>query len=385
MAKALTKPKKKTVRAARRVSGMAAMPTKSWHDAKYYVHYMVEGREWGTTIKSWIKKNRTKDEAAAVNRLPDWKVNMFSHWATTAYLMENNPELAPEHYKERFQQWVNELIAEGKTIIAEKAQEEKESEKKKKYVPTIQERLEEAAEEKTGEIDEWIDDFLRDPKANSLKDKMPLDSFKANQINLGHTRWIQKWFEGPYQELEELVNLPTKNLTDDEQQLKEGYNHLTKPQQKELYEFHKRIIQALEILRAEKKQARPKKIRQKSPADLVKKLKFKPSDPQYGIASVNPQDIIGASAVVVFNTKNRKLGIYYPSDYQTLSVKGTTLQFFDEHKSVQKTIRKPEEVLPEWKKVTKHKLPNLFGYLKTTETKMNGRMSDDIIILKVFK
>jgi hypothetical protein len=87
----------------------------------------------------------------------------------------------------------------------------------------------------------------------------------------------------------------------------------------------------------------------------------------------------------VFNCKNRKLGIYYAEEHQTIKVKGTTLQYFDESRSIQKTVRKPQEILPQWKKVTKHKLKTQFGYLKTTETKLNGRMNDDTVILKVFK
>ena len=59
--------------------------------------------------------------------------------------------------------------------------------------------------------------------------------------------------------------------------------------------------------------------------------------------------------------------------------------FFDVDRSTQKTIRKPQEILPHWKKVTKHKLPAQFGYLKTTETKLNGRFNEDTVILKVFK
>ena len=377
--------KKKTVRATRRTSGMAAIPTKSWEGAKYYTHYEVESREWGTVVKAYFKKNLDKSQQAAINKLPDWKVGAYSHWAATAQLLEVKPDLVPENYKVSFKKWIDKLVEEGISAVAVK----KESDKKKKknvHVPTIQERLMEAAEEKTAELDEWIDDFLRDPKKGSLKNKMPLESFRKNEINLGHTRWISKWFKGALDELEELVNLPKKNLTDMESQLAEGYNHLTKPQQKELYEFHKRIFQAIEILRAEKKQTRVvRKPKQKSAQELVKKMKFKPSDADLGIASVNPADVIDATAIVVFNCKNRKLGIYYAEEHQTIKVKGTTLQFFDESRSLQKTVRKPQEILPQWKKVTKHKLKPQFGYLKTTETKLNGRMNEDTVILKVFK
>lgn len=385
MAKATTTRKKKTVRATRRTTGMAAIPTNSWESAKYYTHYEVESREWGNTVKAYFKQNLDKKQQAAINKLPDWKVGSFSHWAATAKLLEIKPELVPANYKESFQKWINKLVEEGAREVAAKKAEEK-TKKKNVYVPSIQERLMEAAEEKTAEIDEWIDDFLRDPKKNSLKTKMPLESFRKHEINLGHTRWITKWYEGPHAELEELINLPGKNLNEMEKQLVEGYNHLTKLQQKELYEFHVRIFQAMEILRAEKKQSRPvRKVKQKSATDLVKKMKFKSSDPDLGIASVNPAEVVDATVVVVFNCKNRKLGVYYAEDHQTIKVKGTTLQFFDEAKSTQKTVRKPNEVLPGWKKITKHKVSAQFGYLKTTETKLNGRMNEDTVILKVFK
>ena len=115
------------------------------------------------------------------------------------------------------------------------------------------------------------------------------------------------------------------------------------------------------------------------------RLKFLVSDSVYGIASVPPAELIGATVAVVFNTKNRKLGVYYAENGQVFQVRGTTLLFFDENKSVQKTIRKPEEILPQWKKVTRHKVPVQFDYLKTTDIKMNGRFNEDTVILKVFQ
>ena len=143
---------------------------------------------------------------------------------------------------------------------------------------------------------------------------------------------------------------------------------------------------AIEILKAEQKQTRAvRKPKVKSAQELVKKLKFKSSDGNFGIASINPSEIIDSKCVVVFNTKNRKIGIYHAQEHADLKVKGTTLQYFDEARSTQKTIRKPNEVLPMWKKITKHKINAQYGYLKTTETKLNGRFNADTIILKAFK
>ena len=376
--------KKKTVRATRRISGMAAMPMTDWNKAKFYVHYEVENKDWISTVKGYAKKYLSKADFAAINKLPEWKVGGGSHWATTAYLLEHKPEMVPDVYKKGLEKLFLALIEEGKQMVT--VQDEEVKTKKVAYVPTIQERLQEATEEKLEELEQWIDDFIRDPKANPLKDKQPLAYLKGKEINLGHARFIQKWYEGPAAELEELVALPVASKqTEMQQQLAEGFARFTKLQQKEFNDFYKRLFQALDILRAEKKQVRPvRKVKQKSAAELVKSLKFKASDPTYGIASVPPADLIGSTVAVVFNSKNRKLGVYYAEEGQTFQVKGTTLQFFDEDKSVQKTIRKPEEVLPGWKKVTKHKVPVQFDFLKTTDTKMNGRFNEDTVILKVF-
>lgn len=384
MARVATVRKKKTVRATRRVTGIAAMPLDDWQKAKFYVHYEVESREWTSAVKAYVKKFLSRADQAAINALPDTKVGYGSHWATAAQMLINDREI-PESYQKAFSKFISGLVAEGKILVDKKNKDE--SKRKTVYIPTIQENLQEATEEKLDDLEQWIDDFLVDPKKNTLKDKQPYAYFKSNEINLGHARYIKEWFSGPFEDLSELVNLPPPAKRDEMQkQLAEGYDHLTKSQQVELYDFYKKIIDAVDILRSEKKQVRPpKKVKQKSSAEQVKRLKFKASDPQFGIASVSPTELVGCTSVVVFNTKNRKLGIYYAEPNSVMQVKGTTLQFFDADRSEQKTIRKPEEVLPNWKKVTQHKLKTQFDYLKTTSTKLNGRFNEDTIILKVFR
>jgi len=384
MAKSVTK--RKQPRAKRRANAWDQLPMdKGWHAVQYHIHYLIETKEWLNKVKNYIKRNYDKKTIANINKLPDWKIGGKSHWATAAHFEEHAPDKIHPGYVGRLDAWIKELSDEGAKIVELKATEAKA--KKNVYVPSIQERLQEATIDKMEELDQWVDDWMRDAKKNPLKDKQPLQLFRKLEINLGHARFIQKFYEGELEELTELVNLPpAKKQNDMQQQLAEGYNHLSTKEKKELHGFYQRVFQALEIIRAEKKQTRAvRKPKQKSAQDLVKKMKFKSSDADYGIASVNPADVVGATAVVVFNCKTRKLGIYYAAEHATIQVKGTTLQYFDENNSRQKTVRKPDEVLPNWKKVTKHKLKTQFGYLKTTDTKMNGRMNEDTVILKVFK
>lgn len=384
MAKSVVKRKKP--RATRRANEWDQLPMdKGWHAVQYHIHYLIEAKEWLNKVKSYIKKNYDKTTVSNINKLPDWKIGGKSHWATAAHFEENAPDQVIPDYKGALDRWIKELAEEGAQVVELKKAEEKT--KKKPYVPTIQERLQEATIDKLEELDNWVDDWMRDSKKNPLIKCNPLNYFRKQEMNLGHLRFVDQFYRGQYEELQELNDLPPAKKQDDmQQQLAEGYNTYSKKEIKELTDFYKRMFDGIEIIKAEKKQTRAvRKPKQKSAAELVKKLKFKPSDGDFGLSSIPPADIIDATALVVFNTKNRKLGIYYAQEHTAFKVKGTTLQFYDEKRSVQKTVRKPDEVLPNWKKITKHKLKAQFGYLKTTETKLNGRFNADTIILKAFK
>ena len=113
---------------------------------------------------------------------------------------------------------------------------------------------------------------------------------------------------------------------------------------------------------------------------LVAKLKFKKEDSRYKIVSIDPTKVVGATELWVFNTKNRKLGKYVAQPNTELTLKGTTLQFFDENQSVCKTLRKPEQQLKEFGKAGKVVLRKFLGNIKATETKMNGRLNEHIVL-----
>jgi hypothetical protein len=93
----------------------------------------------------------------------------------------------------------------------------------------------------------------------------------------------------------------------------------------------------------------------------------------------------------VFNVKTRKLGKYVASNIDPkgmgragsgLSVKGTTIIGYDEKLSVQKTLRKPEEQVKEFKGAGKVALRTFLDVIKTTDTMLNGRCNLDTILLK---
>ena len=85
------------------------------------------------------------------------------------------------------------------------------------------------------------------------------------------------------------------------------------------------------------------------------------------------------------NADTRRFCRYYVADSirGPLNVKGTTIIGYDEFKSVTKTLRKPEEKLKEFAKASKVQLRKFLEDIKATETKLNGRISVDVVLLKV--
>ena len=392
--KAAAKPKKKTVRATRRGANMLPlMPTKklTWWKAHYYTHYEVESKEWLTRCKGYIKNRYDKNIVSAINKLPDWKVGGKSHWACAAYLLDNElGELVPEGHVKGLDKWILELAEEGAAIVEEKKAEEKT--KKNVHVPTIQERIAEQAQAACEDIEEWLEGFITDKKKFDPKGFDFVTHFARNKVSQAHARKIKGYYAGELAEAQLIQKLPTPgeiNRCKDEheadmlQQLREGYSHLTKKDAAAYLEALETLHGACDmIIDASKATRKPRKKAPPSKEKLIAKVKYLEREDKLQLVSVNPLDLIDAKEVWVYNIKTRKLGKYVAEDHTTIQVKGTTLTFFDEKHSIQKTLRKPDETLKAFKKAGKVQLRKFMDEIKTTDIKLNGRLNSDTIILK---
>jgi hypothetical protein len=270
---------------------------------------------------------------------------------------------------------ISKVVEEGKNDIdADEVVEVKST----VVQPTIQERVRDAAMRMTEEIEEALDSFQTDPENFDPKAFKMLNLLKGKEVKAAHARLIKGYYERDLAELTELAS----GKADD--QLKEGYSHRSKKQIKNLIVFYQEIMSACDMLAQEAKVNRAPRAKKSVPAEkLVAKLKFMKTNEPLKLVSVNPVDIIGAGELWIYNTKSRKLGKYVAAEFQTLGVKGTSLTGFDEHKSICKTLRKPEEKLKEFKASGKIALRKFLDDINATDTKMNGRLNEEIILLKV--
>jgi hypothetical protein len=389
--KVSAKPKKKTVRLKRRASLWELMPTnKGWLGAHYYVHYEIESKDWLNVCKNYIKKKYDKKIVAAINKLPDWKVGGKSHYALAAYCEEHYPNLIPDYYEGKFEKWVMKLAEEGAKVVEQKKEEEKS--KKNVYVPSIQERIRDQAIETCDAIEEWLDGFIRDKKNFDPKGFDFVSHFAKYKVSQAHARKIKGFYAGELEEAKIIQKLPTPgeiNRCKDEReadmmlQLREAYSYMTKQDAKNYITALETLHGACDVvIDAAKASRKPRAKKAPSKEKLIAKLKYLERDDKLQLVSVNPLEIIDAKEVWVYNTKTRKLGKYVAADHATLQVKGAGLQFYDEKSSIQKTLRKPDETLKEFKKAGKVALRKFMDDIKTTDIKLNGRLNSDTIIVK---
>ena len=273
---------------------------------------------------------------------------------------------------------ITKVMAEGKNDIDPDEAKALDDAKPAVYVPTIQERVKESALRMTEEIEDAIEAFQADPDSFEPKAFKMLNLLKGKEVKAAHARIIKTLYSRDLAELEELASGKA------DEQLKEGYSHRSKKQILKLITFYQEIMSACDMLAQEAKVNRaPRKTKVVPAEKIVAKLKFMKTNEPLKLVSINPTDIIGCGELWIFNTKTRKLGKYVAAEFQTLGVKGTTITGFDEFKSIQKTIRKPEEKLKEFKAANKVALRKFLDDINATDTKMNGRINEDTILLRV--
>ena len=270
------------------------------------------------------------------------------------------------------------VIAAGKHDVDPEETKLLEASKPLVIQPTIQERVRETAMKMTEEIEDAIEGFQTDPDLFDPKAFKMLNLLKGKEVKAAHARIIKSFYAKDLAELEELAS------GSKDEQLIEGYSHRTRKQIRNLIAFYQEIMSACDMLAQEAKVNRAPRAKKSVPAEkIVAKLKYKKSDEPMKLVSVNPTDIIGSSELWVYNTKTRKLGKYVAAEYQTLSVKGTSIINFNENLSICKTLRKPEEKLKEFKAAGKVQLRKFLDDINATDTKMNGRINEETILLRI--
>mgnify|MGYP001185268484 CR=1 FL=1 len=430
---ALPKTKRKKKRGSRKKSDVGPQPNwpefleknptvleiYSYHSSSMqWYNYNHHSKDLRKDVELYLKNNKyTKTQIQKWKAAENWRTGITVS-CICKMLNEGMPEYITNPYKTDpkydhsydedyepysshtwIQEKLSEVIEHGGKAVAENKKEEKAN--ANKYVPTIQERIQSQALSTAEDIDEWLDGFVMDKKNFDPKGFDFKTHFQQRGVTQAHARKLIKFYESELAEMHELQQMPTpKKLekmdesdSDMWEQLKEGYSHLTKKDVQKFTSALEVLIEACTfVIESSKATRKPRKAKPKSADKLIAKLKYCRANDKYKLASINPVDIIGSNELWVFNIKTRKIGKYIANNQDPkglartgtgLQAKGTTITGFNLENSYQKTLRKPDDQLKEFKASGKVALRTFMDSINTTDTRLTGRINVDTVLLKV--
>ena len=327
--------------------------------------------------KKWtLEYFQSKDKSIhkRLKELEDWRFMTFGSICRMASM--------PDGYKFEwsdssfFDRKLNELLAkyeDMKEYLAEQAKLKAKEDARKPKPLTIQQRIFNAASEIGAEYDYQIDlftttgDFKTDFEAKKY--------LAAEGVSATVAARVVEFFVPVLEELSGAYD-------GTDEQLVEGYNHLTRTQLRKFRDFVRGLVEDTQQHAQSAKKPVTRRARAVNPATVVKRVKYLPAFDELKLRSIHPTKMLDSTEIWVYNTKYKKIQRYV-SDGSLMSVKGTTIVGFDLKKSEQFTLRKPEDFF-KGLSIGKRALAGALNKLKTKPSKVNGRLNEHCIILGAF-
>jgi hypothetical protein len=336
----------------------------------YNYHYgKKDGKEM---IAQYLHIVGRDKEAKTMRGIPDSQIRVTPAWVCR---MATMGLVLNEHEQCILDEQIS-LMLKAKQEV-KKSQTEKDEDTAVQKL-TIQDHLREKASECAGELEGMFDDFIM-AGAKMSADFKPIALIRGMNISPQMIPNITRVWDLRLAEFNEV-------LEGVDEQLVEGYSHLSKAQLKQCVKFCETVLQdCSSYISIKKVERKPRAKKAVSPERQSRGFKYLKEFTELGLKSENPAKLVGASEAFLYDSVKRKL-VYVVADSHlgTFTVKGSAVIAFDAQQTVQKTLRKPDVILKELLKGGKPAMRKVFKDIKATEVKWNGRGNENLLILKVW-
>ena len=393
-----TKPKfikKKTVAPRRPRTGLAAAPVdKGFMHFKDYFSLDLDRKESVKLIKAYVKANCSKSDAAAILACPEYVFNVrihiaaCMHWSNLGLEFEkriiNRSVLQSDGSlkivevesfydgHEAIRRFIEETTKTGKEILL--AKNEDTGAKSNVVVLTPLQRYQAKLNDTIlTDLDELEDLWI----GGEEPDFDLYNRFRYHGLTGKAAEPVRKILEGWLLDFNDAYHKRCDQAV-------EGYSHIKRSVMRRRIKHVELMLADCDKLKAASAATRKvRKPRVKSADKQVVKMRYKKEDKDFKIVSINPISIVGAMRLYVFNAKTREITEYVSGSTSGFSVRGTTLQAVDLENSRKIRLRKPDDFLPIVQSKTIKQIDNAWKKLTTKESKPNGRINDDCILIKV--
>ena len=340
--------------------------------AAHWYNYFSKPKDYVPYVLKYAEEvhNFDKKQIAAINALPDWKIN---EGVNSIARLHYRGFIHEEHLHERCLNRLKEKVEEGKLLVVEKKETKKNappviSPAQRAYtnmIETIHADWDEIV------VDAWMDGNFK-PEFN-VYELWKKHGLKGNTINA---------FRQKVQFEYDVVSDAYYKRCD---QAVEAYSHITPRRQKKMLNLMDAIFSDLDKLKDSFKAVRmPRAKKPKSTDAQVARLQFMQEDIESKVTSINPVLIPTKEMLWVYNTKTRVLTQYVTTATSGFEISGTTIKNFEPTLSKMSRLRKPQDILPDVLKFTPKQIDKrIWDKLTTKIGSPNGRINKDCVLLRV--
>jgi hypothetical protein len=332
-----------------------------------WYNYFYSKKDARDMIVKYLELHDRKTDLKTLRGIPDSAIRTTTAWLcrmTTVGL-----ELT-DHEQIQLDNMLKEILTAKQTAVAE-ASDEPETPR-----VTIQDRLREKVSECAGELEGMFDEFV----ANGAKmsaDYKPVSLIRSMNIAPQMISVLSDIWKHRLAEFEAAVDGKDAQLT-------EAYRHLGKVQLRNCIKFCETVINDCgAYVQIKKVERKPRKTKAVTPEKRAAKFKIQQEFAELKLKSLPAASLVDKTEAWLYDTKKRKLIHVVADEYaKVFTVKSNSIIGFSTVDTVQKTVRKPTDVIKAMQAAGKPAARKLFKDLTTTETAFNGRGTENLVILR---
>jgi uncharacterized protein (DUF433 family) len=340
-------------------------------NAFQWYNYHYGKKEAKEMLCHYLEANNRSKDSKLMRGISDSQIRVTPAWVCRMTLIGL---VLNEHEQSIVDDQISQMLKSKQEIKKAAATDEETAQVKL----TIQDHLREKTSECAGELEGMFDDFVT-AGAKMSADFKPIALIRGMNISPQMIHHLTRVWDLRLQEFNEV-------LEGSDEQLVEGYSHLSKAQLKQCVKFCETVLaDCSSYISIKKVERKPRAKKAISPERQSSKFKYLKEFVELGLKSETPAKLVGASEAWLYDSVKRKL-VYVVADSHlgTFTVKGSAVIAFDTQQTVQKTLRKPDVILKELLKGGKPAMRKVFKDIKATGVKWNGRGNENLLILKVW-
>jgi hypothetical protein len=335
----------------------------SWYN---YFYGKKDAREM---LVAYLEHNGRKADVRALKGVPDSAVRLTTAWLCRMSMV--GLELTDSE-QVRLEGYIQEILnaREPEVVVVEAAPVVAK--------PNIQDRLREKVSECAGELDGMFDEFVVNG-AKMSADYKPITVIRGLNVAPQMISDIANIWKHKLAEFETVIE-------GKDAQLVEGYGNFSKIQMRNLVKFCEAVINDCgAYVQIKKVERKPRKVKSVPPEKRAAKFKVLMEFAELKLKGLPAASLVDKAEAWLYDTKKRKLiHLVADSHTQAFTVKSNSIIGFSTIETMQKTVRKPADVVKAVQAAGKPAARKIYKDLTTTETPFNGRGTENLVILKAW-